>query len=93
MNISTRMYRSDNGPGYEHLAGTSTLEQDLAEHRFIMSRAGEILTGVVALLPESRGDDYPNSLRVWSMTAEGDWVYVTPEGVIERSSDPMNEEW
>lgn len=91
MNISTLKYRADNEPGYEHLAGERTLDRDLAEHRFILSRSGETLTGHVALISEPDQGDLPGSLQVWSMTVEDDWIHVTPDGIVLRSPNPLGE--
>ena len=96
MNISAYGYVTRQSDPDRHTPET-TLAQDLHDHHDIMMRSGETLTGEVALVSEDlyyrsdRRETYPGSMQVWSKTAEGDWVYVNPEGVVLRSPNPIGE--
>lgn len=66
-----------------------TLQDDLEEHVEILSlNAGYNLTGRQVLIPE--GNDYPGSYQVWNETNSGLWVYVTPEGVVCETPNPID---
>lgn len=82
MNINVTEFRTVNGPGYEHLAGYETLAEQIQEHVEIMGRSGRwTLTGRVALIsPVDLELSNLGVLQVWSETAEGVWVWVSPTG-------------
>ena len=68
------------------------LADDIADHQEIMQRSGEdVLTGAVALISEGGDLEGTGSLQVWSQTSEGDWIYVTPDGVVVRTDNPIGE--
>lgn len=84
MNINTSEY---------HKYLIHTLADDLAEHHDIIQRAGDIvLTGEVALIsPDDQELTDLGVLQVWSRCTDGQWVHVTPEGVVLTAADPLGD--
>lgn len=91
MNINTENFGTHLGP---HGDPASSLSEVLDQHHLAMMQgAGYDLTGEVALVsPEDRELSNIGVLQVWSRCEDGQWVHVTPEGVVLMSPDPLGGE-
>lgn len=85
MNINLNVYE-DEDTG-------SSLQDDLKEHHEILARDGRtVLTGEVALVSVPDPDEAGlGAVQVWSKTADGMWVHVTPDGVQVEAACPLGD--
>lgn len=80
INLSRNYEINDEG---EPLSVTDTMDAHLA---LLTQTTAYAFTGRQALLPET---DLPDAYRVWNETADGNWVWVNPDGEIIVRARPM----
>lgn len=94
MNVdANRLFSGDPSGNFEMAPADESefLSGEIREHQEIIQRSGRYtLTGRVALLSDP-DPNYPGALQVWSKTAEGPWIWVSPDGEVIESACPIGD--